>query len=170
MGVDEYALSQIGRGRFAFHEIGPATFERPGPWSFPAKGNDVTDHTRNHSELRQHVPGSLHLAETPKGRGHVRTQALKALIGDRSVVYAIRTPDGLIKVGCSASLWNRRRSLGAAAEILAFRFGDFDDEQAIHRALAEHRARGREYYHPTPAVMAMVNDMRDEWNLPHIAA
>ena len=55
-------------------------------------------------------------------------------------------------------------------ELLAFRVGAYEDEQAIHASLVEHRARAREYYNPTPEVLAVVNDMRNSLGLPHIAA
>lgn len=108
--------------------------------------------------------------QTINARGHDRTQALKALTMGRPVVYAARLADGTIKIGCSASVWDRRRSLGIGAELIGFVFGTIDDEQAIHESLAAHRSRGREYYHPAPAVMAVVNEMRDRFGLPHIAA
>ena len=53
----------------------------------------------------------------------------------------------------------------------AFRFGDYDDEQAVHRSLAAQRIEGkREYYHPTPEVLAVVNEMRSDLGLPVLAA
>lgn len=58
----------------------------------------------------------------------------------------------------------------AGAEILGFVPGTTDDEQAVHASLRPHVAHGVEYYHPTAAVMAVVNEMRDRFNLPHIAA
>lgn len=77
--------------------------------------------------------------ETPRGRGLDRTAALKAITQGRSVIYAVRLPDGIIKIGCSKSLWNRRRAW--AAEILGFRFGDMREEQEIHQSLQAHVAR-----------------------------
>lgn len=94
--------------------------------------------------------------------------AIGAMTQGRHVVYAMRLPDGVIKIGCCKDL--ARRAYGLHGEILGFRFGDFAEEKAIHANLVEHRARGHEYYHPTPAVMAVVNELRDEFNLPHIAA
>lgn len=106
--------------------------------------------------------------ETVKGRGHLRTQALRAILGDAAVVYAVRRKDGIIKIGCTKRLWRRVTEL--RGEIVGFRFGGLDDEAAIHAGLIEHRASGHEYYHPTPEVLTVVNAMRDEWNLPHVAA
>jgi hypothetical protein len=110
------------------------------------------------------------LVHTARMRDLDRAQALRALTMNESVVYALRLNGGIIKIGCSASLHNRRRFVEAGAEILAFRFGTYEDEQAIHASLVPHRARGREYYHPTAEVLAVVNDMRDDFNLPHLAA
>lgn len=104
--------------------------------------------------------------ETKKSRGHDRAQALRAMLGDASVVYAIRCHDGAIKIGCSTRLWLRVNEIGG--EIIGFRLGDLADEKTIHESLRAHRMRGHEYYHSTPAVLAVVNDMRAEWNLPAV--
>ena len=103
--------------------------------------------------------------DTPKRRGRVRTQAIRAMTNGESVVYALRLLDGTIKIGCTRDL-PKRRTAYDRSEILAFRFGSLEDEQAIHAALVPHRARGREYYHPTPEVLAVINDMRSDFNLP----
>lgn len=76
------------------------------------------------------------------------------------VVYAIRTKDGLIKIGHTANIYERALGLGGLKSILALRPGTYDDEQAIHRSLIAHRAKAREYYHPAPEVLAVVNEMR----------
>ena len=103
-------------------------------------------------------------------RDRDRAQAIAALTAGRSVVYAMRLPGDTIKIGCSRNLASRRRCVHADAEILGFMFGEYDDEQAIHAALRSSRERGREYYRPTPEVLAVVNQMRDEFNLPHITS
>lgn len=91
-----------------------------------------------------------------------------------SVVYVARLSDGTVKIGWTEHFDNRLRWLANHTdqdiELLGFRLGTYDDEQAIHATLVEHRARGREYYHPTVQVMAVVNAMRDELHMPHIAA
>lgn len=94
--------------------------------------------------------------------------ALTAMCTGIHMVYAIRTTDGLVKIGCTSNLASRARQI--PGEIIAFRPGDFDDEAVIHATLAAHRARGREYYHPTTAVLAVVNDLREHFNLPPLAA
>lgn len=115
----------------------------------------------------RHGRGPTHTATQ---RGRDRGAALRSLIGDRPVVYALDMQDGTIKIGCTTNLIARRSHLGADAEILAFVFGDLADEQEIHRSLVAHRARGQEFYHRTNEVLAVVNSMRDQWNLPHLAA
>jgi hypothetical protein len=91
---------------------------------------------------------------------HERAAAIDAVIGDRSVVYAIRLADGIIKIGCTSNFRKRRRDFGAATRLLGFQFGEVADEKRIHTQLRQHRARGREYYHPVPEVMDIVNSMR----------
>jgi hypothetical protein len=96
------------------------------------------------------------------------------------VVYAARLTDGAVKIGWTEHFGSRLRWLksytGQDVELLAFRLGTYDDEQAIHASLLDHRASGsqyanaREYYNPTPEVLAVVNQMRESLNMPHIAA
>jgi hypothetical protein len=95
-----------------------------------------------------------------------RNEALRAL---GSVVYAARLPDDIIKIGYTTDLATRLLALGAD-DILAFKPGSYADEQQLHRALVEHRHHGREHYHPTPEVLAVINDMRDLLGLDPIAA
>lgn len=120
-------------------------------------GSAVTDAliTRGHTQRRRDLD---------------RAQAIRSIQQGEPMVYAMRLTDGIIKIGCSRDVASRRKCVGADAEILAFRFGDEVDEQAIHETLIPHRARAWEYYHPTPEVLAVVNDMREEFGLPHIAA
>jgi hypothetical protein len=92
--------------------------------------------------------------------------AVNALTHGQQVLYAIRCPDGAIKIGCTKRL--AIRSYQLHGQILGFTFGDFPDEAAIHDRLRPHLAHGQEYYHPTPAVMAVVNDMRDTFGMDHI--
>lgn len=92
-----------------------------------------------------------------------------------SVIYAARLDDGTIKIGWTRHFGHRLRMLKHAVkqdvELIAFRFGDFEDEQAIHAGLIPHRIEGKqEFYRPTPEVLAVVNEMRESLNLPHIAA
>lgn len=97
-----------------------------------------------------------------------RSPVLHALTGGGHVVYALRLPDGAIKIGCSKNLANR--ASGLHGQILGFMPGDFDDEQAIHDALKPHRAHGWEYYHATPEVLAVVNRMRERFDLVPLTA
>lgn len=91
-------------------------------------------------------------------RDRDRVAALRTMNAAGSMVYAIRTPDGLIKIGLSTDLATRRRHIGD--EMLAVMFGDHVAEQAIHDQLSGHAHHGREWYYPTPEVLAVVNDMR----------
>lgn len=91
-----------------------------------------------------------------------RGEALE-LLG--STLYAAMLPDGLIKIGWSLNLRKRLYHFGGN-KLLAIRLGDRDDEQAVHQSLREHRAHGYEYYNPTPAVMAVVNEWRAALGLP----
>ena len=94
--------------------------------------------------------------------------AIHALQQGRSMLYAMRTPDGLIKIGITTDLVQRRMNI--RGEILGFRFGDLADELTIHHSLSTHVHHGREWYNATPEVLAVVNEMRAEFNLEPIAA
>lgn len=115
-----------------------------------------------------------HITRRPGGsRGCLPRIELMESLG--SVVYAARLEDGTIKIGWTRHFGHRLRMLkhavGQDVELLAFRGGDYDDEQAIHRTLVPHRLQGkREFYHPTAEVLAVVNDMRADLNMPPIAA
>lgn len=136
----------------------------------PRKGNDVSHAIWHQSGLPFGASG--HTNGNRKTTSVSRTAALTAL---GSVVYAARLDDGTIKIGCTGQLQDRLRYLsnhtGQSVELLAFRLGTYADEQAIHETLVAHRIIGkREYYHPSPEVLAVVNDMRAALKMPHIAA
>lgn len=107
--------------------------------------------------------------------------AVRGVVPDRSmtkrqamddlppVVYAARLRDGMIKIGWSAHLYRRLERLGGGTQLLGFQYGTYEDEQAIHKTLTEHRSRGREYYHPSLEVMAVVNQMRTGLGLDAVA-
>ncbi len=100
-----------------------------------------------------------------------QNKALRAYCNGQSVVYAVQFPDGIIKIGCTGDLATRLSAFQAdKGALLGFRFGEYEDEQALHASLKAHVARGREWYHPAPEVLAVVNDMRTAFNLPPIAA
>lgn len=129
------------------------------------------DKTKPRLDIRTTGSGSPYttmLPGLPAQAPYSRTSALRSLTGGRRVVYAMRMPDGAVKIGTTVDLANRLS--GLHAELLGFIFGSHEDERALHRKLAPDCVRGREYYRPSPAVMAAINAMRDDWNLPHLAA
>ena len=93
---------------------------------------------------------------------------IASLQGGRPMLYAMRVKGGLIKIGCSRNIGERRRNL--TGELLAMAPGDFADELAIHQSLAGHAHHGREYYNPTPEVLAVVNELREYFKLDPLAA
>jgi hypothetical protein len=95
-----------------------------------------------------------------------RNEIMRAL---GSVVYAVRLPDNVIKIGCTTNLPARLSALGAE-ELLAFKPGSYDAEELIHESLVSHRHHGYEYYHPVPEVYAVVNEMRTALGMDPIAA
>lgn len=83
---------------------------------------------------------------------------MRSAVGE--VVYAVRMPDGLIKIGWTGDFGRRKERLGAAAEVLSLQPGTRADEATIHAQLRAHRAMRHEYYHPAAEVLAVVNEMR----------
>lgn len=75
-----------------------------------------------------------------------------------SLLYAMRTDDRLVKIGCSSNLAQRHYEFGF--KFLAIQVGTFEDEAALHQRLRSQVARGQEFYHPTPEVLRIVNEMR----------
>ena len=95
-------------------------------------------------------------------------EALRELKGIE-VIYAIRCPDDLIKIGHTTNRTARRRHFDTdPAAILAVKQGTYDEEQRVHSELRASCARGREYYHPTPDVLAFINGIRGECGLDPI--
>jgi len=97
-----------------------------------------------------------------RGWDEARSPSITELCGDLPpVIYCIRLDDGCIKIGWTEDLAARKRSFGKGWQrILAVTPGTLEDEKELHVVLAASLARGREYYHPTAEVMAVVNDMR----------
>lgn len=86
------------------------------------------------------------------------------------LIYAIRCPDGSIKIGWTKNLGERRRPLNTEPEaILAIVTGTYDDEQEIHSRLSAHVSHGREYYRATPEVLGFVNELRAKLGVAAIA-
>lgn len=105
-----------------------------------------------------------------KVRARIIRGALRELHGTE-LVYAVRLPDGIIKIGWTKDFNARRRAFTSDYDaILAVMPGTFDDEQAIHARLAQHVARGREYYHPHAEVLACVNELRSKVGVDPLAA
>lgn len=101
--------------------------------------------------------------------GAVVTEPLtrrQALIQFPPAVYAVRLADGIIKIGWSQRMMKRLERYGKGADLLAAFPSSLEHERVIHSRLREYRAHGREYYHPTPEVMAEVNQLRALSNLP----
>ena len=99
-------------------------------------------------------------------RGHNRTHNLNDL---GQCVYAVRTPDGYIKIGWTRSLGNRISGLGGVDALIGIRVGGtYAEEQALHRSLSGHAVKGREWYAETPTVIAVVNDMCADMGMPDI--
>lgn len=122
---------------------------------------------RTNERRIDHRPSGIQSGRTT-GRG--QQKAARQALG--AVVYAARVGD-LVKIGHTTDLDMRLRTLRhtnrADVELLGFAFGTREDEQAIHADLAEHLARGREYYHRTPAVLEVVDGMRSRLNLPALS-
>lgn len=99
---------------------------------------------------------------------HGRREALLSFQAGRPVIYAAWVDGGLVKIGCTTDLYHRLSAI--KGDLIGFRFGDFDEEREIHQQLADHVHHGREWYNPTPAVIAVANEFREALGLDPIAA
>ena len=87
------------------------------------------------------------------------------------VVYAVRTKDNLIKIGCTTDLARRCHQVGPGMKsILAWRAGTRADELAIHTSLNGLAVRGREWYPWHPAVIGVINEMRADLGITPISS
>jgi hypothetical protein len=81
-----------------------------------------------------------------------------------SVLYAAAIGGDVIKIGYTTDVVRRldhlRSETGQGCRLLAIRFGTMDDEREVHQSLAAFRSHGREYYHPHPEVLALVDQWR----------
>jgi hypothetical protein len=95
------------------------------------------------------------------GRGDRDSRAtLLAELGP--VVYAIVTFDGLVKIGYSSNMAQRYGSYARIGQLVAWEAnGTLEREAEIHASLEPYVAKGREWYHPTPEVLAVVYAMRE---------
>lgn len=85
------------------------------------------------------------------------------------VIYYLRVGP-LVKIGFTSNLAKRLKGYPPYTKILAWRTGGtVEAERAIHERLAEHTAAGREWYHPTPEVLAVVNEAREHCGLAKYA-
>lgn len=88
-----------------------------------------------------------------------------------SCVYFIRCDDGLIKIGWTSNIAQRKRSFGSGWQhILAVVPGDESDERALLDRFASHVRRGREYFDPAPELVEHINGIRGRMGVPPIAA
>jgi hypothetical protein len=103
------------------------------------------------------------------GPERTRNTAIRMLQGDGLLLYALRLPNGNIKIGCSSDVAERIRHI-RHTEILALHRAERSDELAIHHLLRPDVVKGREIYAPTPAVLAVVNGMRAVMGAEPLAA
>lgn len=127
----------------------PDTTGRSSPW------DDYRTVIQEHAERRTY---------TTARSVRDRNEALRA-VGE--VVYAVRCGD-VIKIGHTGDLAARCWSL-KTTDVLAFTPGTYEDEQSIHALLVGNLHHGREWYYPTPDVLAVVNEMRDRIGLAPVA-
>lgn len=100
----------------------------------------------------------------PKPRRDTATAAARDI---GQCVYAVRVKPDLIKIGCTTNLHQRIRTFGATwSDVLLALSADFEYEAALHRRFAQHVARGREFYHPAPEIMAWINTERECLGFP----
>lgn len=78
----------------------------------------------------------------------------------RSVVYYIRV-DTLIKIGYSGRVYARMKAYPPHAVLLATEPGNPDLERRRHNQFNRHLAAGREWFRPSPELIAHINSLRE---------
>lgn len=152
----------------------PEPLLRSGTFVYPTSGVEhmpqITESKRTiHTGSGGHILSSKTVSAEAARLAAIRT-CLRELVGV-DLIYAIRCPDGLIKIGHTRNLNHRRKHLDTAHDaILAVTPGTHTEEQALHATLRTSVGRGQEYYHPTPEVLAYVNGLRCAMGVEPIAA
>lgn len=118
----------------------------------PGKGTDMRESTVCR-------PG---MADVMVANTQAATTARQATSGVE-IVYYLRLPDGLIKIGTSRKALDRlaqhRRSKGAS-EVLAVEFGGRDLEAARHAQFKTDRVGRAEHFNPSDGLMQHIADLR----------
>lgn len=106
---------------------------------------------------------SKHVYSPWADRPMTASRASQRLAALGTVLYAVEIGDE-IKIGYTANVVRRIDKLRSTSRepcrLLAIRFGTMDDEREVHQSLAAFRSHGREYYHPHPEVLALVDQWR----------
>lgn len=111
-------------------------------------------------------PHALGHGLEPSGQTDTPTRAARDL---GPCVYAVRTPERLIKIGYTTNLDRRIRSFGSVwSDVLLALPGTLDEEAALHARFRPHLARGHEYYFPTDDLVAWVNEHRERLGVSRI--
>lgn len=104
------------------------------------------------------------------GHWPTKTRAATATSASRDLgdcVYAVRTPDGLVKIGFTSDLDRRIRAFGSKwADVLLALPGSLDAEAELHTRFKPYLARGREYYFPCAELMDWINGERERLGVP----
>lgn len=82
-------------------------------------------------------------------------------------IYYIRVGDH-IKVGYAKNLSSRLMAYPPTATLLASHPGTRKDEQALHSMFTVHRVGGREWYNPTPEILAHIDRVIAEHGAPRV--
>lgn len=97
------------------------------------------------------------------------SQSKKAIARDIGpVVYFFRTKDDLVKIGYTANIAERVFRLGGWNRLLAIQPGTLADERDAHERFTGCLARGREYFHPFPELIAYINEIRGAMGVPEL--
>lgn len=106
------------------------------------------------------VPGKFFL-ETK--RRESRTSLARDL---GACVYAVRTPDRLIKIGFTTNLGQRIRAFGSVwDDVLLALPGTKAAEKELHERFERYRARGDEYYFPCRELVEWIEAERERMGI-----
>lgn len=90
---------------------------------------------------------------------HAEAARVRELTLRESVVYYVQI-DAHIKIGYSVNLRQRLKTYPLSRRLLATEPGDEHLEAVRLHEFAEHRAMGREWFHPAPRLLDHINQLR----------
>lgn len=84
------------------------------------------------------------------------------------MIYFVKSPDGLVKIGTTGCLPSRLKQLaykhGVEIEVLGVMDGSYPEERALHKRFADLLAKGKEWFRPGDELLAFIGEHGKPWD------